>query len=180
MESISKKMYWTDVVPRLRERFGWKNALSAPQIQKITLNVGLGKGLKDAKFLETVEATLSNITGQKPVQTLARKSIATFKIRQGMAVGMKVTLRGARLWHFLDKLVHVTFARVRDFRGIPLAAVDSHGNFSYGFQEQLSFPEIAADETDVLHGLQVTITTTARSQEKGLALFQALGFPFKK
>jgi large subunit ribosomal protein L5 len=180
MQVISKHAYQTEIVPRLMKQFGYRNHLQAPRVMKVTLNVGLGAGLKDARFLETVEKTLRDIAGQKPVKRLARKSIAAFKIRSGMVVGMMVTLRGRRMWDFLEKLVHISFARVRDFRGLPLSAIDSQGNFSYGFREQLAFPEISADEAEVLHGLQVNVTTSAKTRDEGTALLKEMGFPFKK
>lgn len=180
MARLTNQTYRATVAPELKKTLELRNVHEVPVIQKITINVGLGKGLKDAKFIETVESSLTRLTGQKPVKTLAKKSIASFKIRQGMPVGMMVTLRGKRMWDFLDRLSHVAFARVRDFRGIPLSSVDKAGNFSYGFREHLAFPEISTEEMETVHGLQVNITTTAGNQEQGLALFRALGFPFKK
>lgn len=177
---LNSEQFRKVVAPALKEKLGLDNVHQVPRIQKVTLNVGLGKGLKDARFIDTVEATLTRITGQKPVKTLARKSIATFKIRQGMPVGMVVTLRGKRMWTFLDKLGSVAFARIRDFRGIPESSVDKQGNFSYGFREQLAFPEVSPEEAEVSHGLQVNITTSANSHQAGMELFKAIGFPFKK
>ena len=156
------------------------NRMSVPKVKKVTLNVGLGKGLKDKAYIETVYQTLERIAGQKPVFTKARKSIASFKIREGMDIGVKVTLRGPRMYDFIEKLTVVTFPRVRDFRGIEEKSVDSAGNFNYGFREHIAFPEVSPDEVDRLHGLQVTITTSAKSHEGGVALFEAIGFPFKK
>lgn len=176
MESMKTKMQ-TKVVPALREQFALQNVHTVPRVLKVTLNAGLGKG-KDAKFADTIVDTLRRISGQQPVRTKARKSIAGFKIREGMVVGATVTLRGDRMWHFIDKLTNVAFARVRDFRGIPESAVDKDGNFNHGFTEHTAFPEIAPDEVESLHGLQITISTTAGSHEKGLALFKGLGFPF--
>lgn len=177
---LSALTYRSEIAPKLKERFGWKNVHEVPRIQKVTVNVGLSKALKDPRFMDVIESTITRITAQKPVKTLSRVSIANFKIRQGLAVGMKVTLRGKRMWEFLDKLANVSFARVRDFRGVPSSAVDAHGNFSYGFTEHTAFPEISPDEIDYVHGLQVNITTTAKSQEEGRAVFELLGFPFKK
>lgn len=174
------EQFRTEVTPKLQEQFGLKNVYQVPRIEKVTVNVGLSKALKDARFMDIIESTLTRITGQKPVKTLSRKSIANFKIRQYLPIGMKVTLRGKRLWAFLDKLLNVSFARVRDFRGVAESCVDTHGNFSYGFVEHTAFPEVAPDEIDYLHGLQVTITTTAKTHEQGMALFRALGVPFKK
>lgn len=177
---LSAEQFNKKLAPQLKEVLGLKNINQVPRIKKVTLNAGLGRGLKDARFIETVEATLTRITGQKPVKTLARKSIATFKIREGMPVGMIVTLRGKRMWNFLDKLVNLSFARVRDFRGVAESSVDKQGHFSYGFREQLAFPEVSPEEAEVTHGLQVTITTSATSHKQGLELFKALGVPFKK
>lgn len=162
------------------EDLGIKNINAAPTITKVTVNVGLGKGLKDSKYLEVAERTLERITGQKPVKTKARKSISTFKIRQGMVVGMKVTLHGKRMWDFVDRLVHTAFPRVRDFRGLSVNAFDEQGNYSIGFTEHIAFPEISADEIETIHGLQVVISTNAKSKEEGMALLKELGFPLKK
>jgi len=168
------------VLKSLKEELGVRNVHQIPKIEKITVNVGVGKGLKDARFLETVEETLRRITGQKPIMTKARISIAGFKIREGLVVGMKVTLRGKRMWDFMDKMVHVSFPRVRDFRGISTSTVDESGNLSVGFREHIAFPEIKSDEIEMIHGLQVTVTTSARTKEEGLALFRALGIPFQR
>ena len=174
-----QNFYKETVAPKLAEDLGLKNALAVPKISKVTLNVGLGQGIKEAKYLETAEATLRRITGQQPVKCKARVSISNFKIRKGMVVGMKVTLRGKRMWDFLDRLVNVTLPRVRDFRGISPDALDERGYYSLGFREHVSFPEISPDEIEVIHGLQVVITTTAKNKEQGRALLTALGFPFK-
>ncbi len=175
-----KDIYKKDVVPKLKETFGYKNINAVPTVETVTLNVGLGPGIKDARFLETAEKTLSRITGQKPVKTKARKSISTFKIREGMIVGMKVTLRGKRMWDFLDKLFHISLPRVRDFRGLSPKAFDGRGNYSIGFKEHLAFPEIPSDEIELIHGLQVTIATTAKTNEEAQALLTHLGLPLKK
>jgi large subunit ribosomal protein L5 len=175
-----QKFYKETVSPKLVKELGLKNALAVPKITKVTLNVGLGQGVKEAKFIDTAEATLRRITGQQPVKTKARISISNFKIRKGMVIGMKVTVRGARMWDFLDKLVNVTLPRVRDFRGISIKAFDEKGNYSLGLREHMAFPEIRPDEIEVIHGLQVTISTTAKNLAQGQALLSALGFPFKK
>jgi len=172
--------YKETVAPKLVQELGLKNALAVPKITKVTLNVGLGQGVKEAKYIETAEATLRRITGQQPIKTKARISISNFKIRKGMVIGMKVTVRGQRMWDFLDKLVNITLPRVRDFRGISETAFDGNGNYSIGFREHMSFPEIRPDEIEVIHGLQVTISTTAKNPGEGKALLAALGFPFKK
>lgn len=175
-----REQYVKEVVPALKKELELTNSNAVPKMEKVTLNVGLGRGLKDKAYIETVVSTLERITGQKPVFTKARKSIASFKIREGMNIGVKVTLRGPRMYDFVEKLVSVTFPRVRDFRGIETTTVDQAGNFNYGFKEHIAFPEVSSDEVDRLHGLQVTITTSATSRDEGLALFRALGFPFKK
>lgn len=177
--SSLKETYKSAVVPALKEKMGVKHTLQVPRIKKITLNTGLSTK-RDPKFMEVLLNTLERTSGQKPVQTKARLSEAGFKIREGMAVGAMVTMRGKRMWDFLDKLVNVTFPRIRDFRGIEESCVDAGGNFNFGFKEHTAFPEIDANAVDQLHGLQVNITTTAQTREEGLELFKALGFPFKK
>ena len=174
-----REQYDKKIVPALMERFGYKNRMAVPKLKLVSVNVGMSTNLlKDPKIPETVEATLTRITGQKPVKTLAKKSIASFKVREGQNIGMKVTLRGARMWHFLEKLIHVTLPRVRDFRGISPKLVDKQGNLSMGFKEYIAFPEIRPDEIEKLHGIQVTVSTTAKTREEGLELFKLMGFPF--
>ncbi len=175
-----QQLYKKNAIPTLKKEFALSNDLQVPKILKISLNVGVGKSLKDANYLSMVESSLTRISGQKPIRTRAKKSIAAFKIREGMVVGMSVTLRKKRMYDFLDKLVNVALPRVRDFRGLDSKAVDRQGNLSIGFRENLAFPEIRSDEIESTHGLEVTIATNARSREKGLALFTLLGFPFKK
>lgn len=172
-----KEHYRKQVVPALTKEFGYPNPHAVPAVKAITLNIGLGKGLKDAKFLETAESTLRRISGQQPVKTLARKSIANFKIRQGMVVGMKVTLRGGRMWDFLEKLVKVSIPRMRDFRGLDAKSFDGQGNYTLGFKEHIAFPEIRTDEIEVIHGLQVTIRTSAKTSAEAKALLKGLGLP---
>jgi large subunit ribosomal protein L5 len=171
--------YKSDVIPKLQAEFGYTNPHAVPAIRQVTLNVGLGKGIKDAKFLETAERTLRRITGQQPVKTKARKSISNFKIRQNMVIGMKVTLRGKRMWDFLEKMIKVSLPRIRDFRGISPTAFDERGNYSLGITEHIAFPEIGTDEIELIHGLQVTIGSTATSVAEGRALLTHLGFPFR-
>ncbi len=170
--------YQKEIAPKLREEFGLKNAMAVPNVTKVVVSVGLSQGIKDPKVHEMVEQTLRRITGQQPVKTKAKKSLASFKIREGMVVGTMVTLRGPRMWDFLTRLTQTTFPRIRDFRGISTKLVDAQGNLSVGFRENLPFPEIRPDEVERVHGLQVTVTTTAGSRERGIALFRALGFPF--
>jgi len=174
-----KERFNSDIVPALKKELGLKNVMAVPRVSYVTVAVGLSPGLKDPKFSETAESVLQRITGQKPVKTKAKKSISNFKIRQGMVVGMRVTLRGPRMWHFLDKLLNVTFPRTRDFRGLSAKLVDATGNVTVGFKEFLPFPEIKPDEVERIHGLQVTITTTAGRRDVGIALLRRLGFPFK-
>lgn len=173
-----KERYQKKIAPKLAKEFGIANLLAVPKVSAVTVSVGASQGLKDPKFLEVAESVLGRITGQRPVKTKAKKSIASFKIRQGMVVGMRVTLRGPRMWHFLEKLLCVTFPRIRDFRGISSKAVDGCGNVSVGFREFLPFPEIRPDEVERVHGLEVTISTTAGDRAKGISLLRALGFPF--
>src|SRR3989338_2581487 len=175
-----KEMYQKEIIPKLQKEFGYKNVHAVPTIKTVTLNVGLGAGLKDARFLETAEKTLIRITGQKPVKTKARISISTFKIREGMIVGMKVTLRGKRMWTFLEKLLMISLPRVRDFRGLPEKAFDGRGNYSIGFKEHIAFPEIRSDEIELLHGLQVTLATSAKTDNEAKALLTHLGLPLVK
>jgi large subunit ribosomal protein L5 len=175
-----REKYEKKIVPEMMERFKYTNRMSVPKLKLISVNVGMSTNLlKDPKIPETVEKTLTRITGQKPVKTLAKKSIASFKIRQGQHIGMKVTLRGARMWHFLEKLINNTLPRVRDFRGISPKLVDKQGNLSIGFKEYIAFPEIRADEIERLHGVQVTVSSTASNKAEGLELYRLMGFPFQ-
>lgn len=174
-----KAHYRQVVVPKLMERFGYKSVMQVPRLVKITLNMGVGEAVSDKKILENALADLTRIAGQKPVVTKARKSIATFKIREGWPIGCKVTLRQERMYEFLDRLVNVAIPRVRDFRGISPRSFDGGGNFSLGVKEQIIFPEIDYDKVDHLRGLDITFTTTARSDDEGRALLQAFNFPFR-
>jgi large subunit ribosomal protein L5 len=174
-----KDHYRQVVVPQLVERFAYKSVMQVPRLIKITLNMGVGEAVSDKKILENAVADLTRIAGQKPVVTKARKSIATFKIREGWPIGCKVTLRQERMYEFFDRLVNVAIPRVRDFRGISPRSFDGRGNFSLGVKEQIIFPEIDYDKVDRLRGLDITITTSARSDEEGRALLQAFNFPFR-
>ncbi len=174
-----KEHYLQVVVPQLMERFGYKSVMQVPRLTKITLNMGVGESVSDKKVLESAVADLTRIAGQKPVTTKARKSVAAFKIREGYPIGCKVTLRRERMYEFFDRLVSVAIPRVRDFRGISPRSFDGRGNFSLGVKEQIIFPEIDYDKIDRLRGLDITITTTARSDEEGRALLQAFSFPFR-
>jgi large subunit ribosomal protein L5 len=175
-----KERYQKEAIPALKEQFGYNNPMSVPRINKVSVNVGLGSNFKDSRYLEVVEDVLTRITGQKPVKNRARKSISNFRIREGHIIGMSVTLRGERMYQFLDKLVSVTLPRVRDFQGLRPKSVDHQGNIAIGFKDYLAFPEIRSDEVEILHGLEVSVATSATSREEGQALFAALGFPFKK
>ncbi|MDO8490279.1 MAG: 50S ribosomal protein L5 [bacterium] len=168
------------VIPELKKQFGFTNAIQVPKITKVTLNVGVGKSLKDPNFISMVEDSITRIAGQKPIRTKAKKSIASFKVREGQVIGLTVTLRKQRMLDFLNKLLNVALPRVRDFRGLDIKGIDKQGNLNIGFRENLAFPEIKSDEIERTHGLEVNITTTAKSFEQGAALFTLLGFPFKK
>lgn len=178
MNGIIEK-YKTEVIPALQKDFGHKNATSVPQIDKVVVNVGVGKA-KDSNMIELAEKTIRRITGQHPVKTKAKKSIAGFKLREGTVVGLTVTLRGKKMTDFIEKLIHVTFPRVRDFRGLSVKSFDEQGNLSIGLKEHMAFPEIRPDEVEQVHGIEVTIKTTADNAEEGAALLKGLGFPFKK
>ncbi len=175
-----KEKYNKKVVAEMKKLFGYKNNLSVPTIEKISVNVGMNASSKEADLKEIVEKVLSRITGQKPVFTKSRLSISNFKIRKGMVIGAKVTLRKQRMWDFLNKLIDVTLPRVKDFRGITSKCLDKAGSCSIGFKEYLPFPEIRPDEVERVHGLQITIQTTAKDREKGFTLLKLLGFPFKE
>ena len=178
--SLLKERYLQEVIPAFQKEFGFTNIFQVPKIEKVVINVGLGSGIKDPKFQEAVEESLKRITGQKPLKTEAKKSISNFKIRTGQVIGMKVTLRGKRMYDFLDKLVHIALPRVRDFRGITKDSLDSSGNLHLGFKEHIAFPEIKSDEIERIHGLEVSIINNSHNREKGFLLFQGLGFPFSK
>ncbi len=172
--------YKKTVVPALMEKLGMKNPMEVPKISKITVNMGLGEAVGDRKVLESATADLTRLSGQKPVITRARKSVASFKIRDGYPIGAKVTLRRERMYEFLDRLVSVAIPRIRDFRGLSPKSFDGRGNFSMGVQEQIVFPEIEYDHIDSIRGMDITITTTAKNDEHGRALLEAFDFPLKK
>jgi large subunit ribosomal protein L5 len=171
--------YRGTVVGELRERFDYSSVMQVPKLRKITLNMGVGEGASDRKAIESAVADLTLISGQKPVVTHARKSVAGFKIREGWPIGCKVTLRGVRMYEFLDRLISVVIPRVRDFRGFSLRAFDGRGNYSLGIREQITFPEIDFDRVDKIRGLDVTFTTSARTDDEGRALLDAFKFPFR-
>jgi large subunit ribosomal protein L5 len=175
-----RQLYQKKIIPELKKKFDYKNALETPRLEKVTVNVGLGRNLKDNEFIDEVLDNLTKITGQKPVLTKAKKSVSSFKVREGMVIGAKVTLRGQRMYDFVEKLVNITFPRVRDFRGISESVVDAQGNLSIGFRENTPFAELDIQNIKNLHGLEVCITTTTNNKEEGLELFRLLGFPFKE
>lgn len=175
-----RERYQKDVLPALVKTFGFRNVMQVPRIQKIVVNIGLGEALDNPKALESAVGDLAIITGQRPVTTKARKSIAAFKLREGRLIGAKVTLRGERMWDFLDRLMNIALPRVRDFRGVSPDAFDGRGNYTLGLRDQLIFPEIEYDKIDKLRGMEVTIVTSARTDEEARALLQMLGMPFKK
>jgi large subunit ribosomal protein L5 len=172
--------YRKDIVQKLKDRFEYKSVMQVPRISKITLNMGLGEAMEDKKVIASAMAELEKIAGQKPVATLSRKSIAGFKLREGWPIGCKVTLRGARMYEFLDRLISIALPRVRDFRGISIKSFDGRGNYSLGFKEQIVFPEIEYDKVDALRGLDICITTSAKSNKEAQALLEAFNFPFKE
>jgi len=174
-----REHYRTHVVPELMKKFGYKTVMQVPRVQKITLNMGVGETTTDKKILDNAVADMTRIAGQKPVVTKARKSIANFKVRAGFPVGCMVTLRGARMYEFLDRLVNIAIPRIRDFRGVSSRAFDGRGNYSLGIKEQIIFPEIEYDKIDTLRGMNVAINTTAKTDDEARALLAAFRFPFK-
>lgn len=178
MASLKNK-YRDEIAPRLKEELGLDNVMEVPRITKITLNMGVGEAVGDKKVMESALADMTKIAGQKPVVTVARKSIAGFKIRDGWPIGCKVTLRQDRMYEFLERLISIAIPRIRDFRGISPKSFDGRGNFAMGVTEQIIFPEINYDEVDALRGMDITITTTARTDDEGRALLRAFNFPLK-
>lgn len=176
--AILKTKYQQDVAPALQKQFNYPNVMMTPRLEKVVVNVGMGEAVQNAKAMDAAVGDIATITGQKPVITKAKKSIATFKIREGMPIGCKVTLRGERMWDFLDKLVNVALPRVRDFRGVSPKAFDGRGNYALGLKEQLIFPEIDYDKVDKIRGMDIIIVTTARTDEEAKALLKGLGMPF--
>ena len=171
--------YRERIVGQLKERFGFQSVMQVPRIEKITLNMGVGEAIADKKVMDNAVADLRAIAGQQPIVTFARKSVAGFKIREGWPIGCKVTLRRERMYEFLDRLINVSIPRIRDFRGLSAKAFDGRGNYSMGVREQIMFPEIDYDKIDTLRGLDITITTSARTDEEGRALLEAFNFPFR-
>ena len=179
MTTRLEKHYKETVVPKLMEKFGYKNVMQVPRLVKVTLNMGVGEAAGNKKILENANADMTKIAGQKSVSTLSRKSIATFKIRDGWPIGCKVTLRRAKMYEFIDRLVNIALPRVRDFRGISGRAFDGRGNYNMGIKEQIIFPEIDFDQVDAIRGMDIAITTTAKSDEEAKALLEAFSFPFR-
>ena len=175
-----KKLYNEKILKQLQKEFGYSSVMAVPKIQKITLNMGVGKAVNDKKIMDAAVNDMMIISGQKPLVTKARKSIAGFKIREDWPIGCKVTLRGNRLYEFLDRLITIAIPRIRDFRGLNRKSFDGRGNYSFGLQEQIVFPEIDFDKIDMLRGMDVTITTTAKSDQEAFSLLKAFNFPFKE
>lgn len=174
-----KEYYKTKVIPELTSKFGYANPMQVPKITKVTLNMGLGEAIADKKVLDAATSDLEKITGQKPIITLARKSVANFKVREGWPVGCKVTVRRERMYELLDRIISVAVPRIRDFRGLPSKSFDGRGNYSFGIKEQIVFPEIDYDKLDALRGMDITITTTAKTNEEAEALLRGFGFPLR-
>jgi large subunit ribosomal protein L5 len=174
------EQYRQDIVPAMMKEFGYKNVMQVPRIQKISVNIGLGEALQNAKALEAASEDLKIVTGQKPVITKARKSIATYKLREGMSIGAKVTLRGQRMWDFLDRFVNIVLPRQRDFQGVSPDSFDGRGNYSVGLREQLVFPEIIYDKIDKVRGMEITIVTSAQNDEEARRMLALMGMPFKR
>ncbi len=173
-----KERYKKEVVPQLMERYGYKNIMQVPRLDKVVLNIGLGEAIQNAKAMEAAEKDLADISGQHPIITRAKKSIAAFRLRSGMTIGLKVTLRGERMYHFFDKLVNIALPRMREFHGVSPASFDGRGNYTLGLKEQLVFPEVDYDKIDKVRGLEVSIGTTAKTDEEGRHLLELLGMPF--
>jgi large subunit ribosomal protein L5 len=171
--------YKAEIVPRLKEKFGYRNVMQVPKLSKVVVNMGLGDAIENVKVIETAAAEISIITGQKPVVTKARKSIANFKLREGVPIGVMVTLRRDQMYHFLDKLIAIALPRVRDFKGVSPRGFDGRGNYTIGIKEQIMFPEVNYDKIDKIRGMNITIVTTARTDEEGLELLRLMGIPFR-
>jgi large subunit ribosomal protein L5 len=174
-----KDRYRSELIPSLMKELGFENPMQVPRLEKIVVNMGVGEAIRDAKLLDSAQEDLTVITGQRPLVTKAKKSIASFKVREGMSIGAKVTLRGDRMWEFLDRLLATALPRIRDFRGLDPKAFDGHGNYTLGLTEQLVFPEVDYDKIDAVRGMDVTVVTTARGDDEGRALLRVLGFPFR-
>ena len=175
-----QERYKNEIAPEMTKIFKYKNMMEVPKLSKIVINIGLGEATQDLKFLESAQAEIAMITGQKPVVTKAKKAIASFKIRKGSAVGCKVTLRRARMYEFLDRMISVALPRIRDFRGLPTTSFDQGGNYSFGLNEQLIFPEVDVDKVTKVHGMDIIIVTTAKTRDEAYELLRLMGMPFTK
>ncbi len=180
MASRLKEKYQKEVVPGLQKEFSYKNPMQVPAVNKVVINIGMGEAIQNAKAMDAAVSDLATITGQRPVITRAKRSVASFKLREGMQIGCMVTLRGDRMYQFLDKLMNVALPRLRDFQGVSADAFDGRGNYTLGLREQLVFPEIDYDKVDKVRGMEVSIVTTARTDEEGRRLLKLMGMPFKK
>ena len=180
MRARLKETYRQEVVPALMKEFGYRNVMEVPRLEKIVVNIGLGEALQNPKALDSAASDVAAIAGQKPIITRAKRSIANFKVRQGNRIGLMVTVRGDRMWEFMDRVVNAALPRIRDFRGVPSKGFDGRGNYSLGIREQLMFPEIEYDKVDRIRGLQLTLVTTARNDEEGRRLLELLGVPFSR
>lgn len=180
MTARLRETYRQDVVPALMKEFGYRNVMEVPRLEKIVVNIGMGEALQNPKALDSAASDVAAITGQKPIITRAKRSIANFKVRQGNRIGLMVTVRGDRMWELMDRMVNAALPRIRDFRGVPSKGFDGRGNYSMGVREQLIFPEIEYDKIDRIRGLQVTLVTSARNDEEGRRLLQLLGVPFSR
>ncbi|MCF6276805.1 MAG: 50S ribosomal protein L5 [Candidatus Magasanikbacteria bacterium] len=180
MDSKLQTIYKKEIVPALKKEFGFNNLMQVPKIEKVIINVGYGRHNKNKSYIENVENTLSRITGQRPVHNLAKQSISNFKIREGMDIGMSVTLRGKSMYDFLYRFIHIALPRVRDFRGLNPKSFDKQGNYSIGIKENIAFPEVTAETLEKIHGLQVVIATTANNKKEGMSLLRKMGLPIKK
>jgi large subunit ribosomal protein L5 len=175
-----EEKYKKEIIKKLKDKFGYKNNMQAPKLAKAVINVGVGRHTKEKSYVDAVENNLMKISGQRPVKTLSKKAISAFKIKEGVVVGVATTLRGKRMYDFIEKLINIYLPRIRDFRGLNEKQIDKQGNLTIGFRESLSFPEIDTQGLENAHGLEISIATTAGTKEKGLELFKLLGFPFKK
>ena len=175
-----QERYREEIIPSLMKEFGYKNVMQAPRLEKVTVNVGAGEAVQNAKTLDAASGDIATITGQHPVITRAKKSIANFKLREGMPIGLMVTLRGSRMWEFLDRALNAALPRIRDFQGVSPNSFDGRGNYSMGIREQVIFPEIEYDKIDKIRGFQITVCTTAKTDEEGQRLLEMLGMPFAK
>ena len=180
MASRLKEKYQKEVVPNLQKEFSYRNPMQVPTVHKVVINIGMGEAIQNAKAMDAAVSDLATITGQRPVITRAKRSVAAFKLREGMQIGVMVTLRGDRMYYFLDKLINVALPRLRDFQGVSPEAFDGRGNYTLGLREQLVFPEIDYDKVDKVRGMEVSIVTTARTDEEGRWLLKLMGMPFKK